>query len=166
MSFWKRKLFDFQCIRIFLKLFPPLKCHTIGCSISKHLLISFSIFFFFTKFLLRQMVVPLRAVLQLFWWIIHYSEIIKTLWRWLIMNLLLFQQISLFFIAILKMWSVCVFVCFFISFHWNISNVTFSYLEQRHFRIDMSVLFLELRCTQIQTIIYPNACVQWEKFLE
>lgn len=52
---------------------------------------------------------------------------------------------------------VCV---LFISSHWNISNVTFSYLEQRHFRIDMSVLFLELRCTQIQAIIYPNACVQ------
>lgn len=42
----KKESFDFQCIRIFLKLFPPLKCHTIGCSISKHLLISFSIFFF------------------------------------------------------------------------------------------------------------------------
>lgn len=103
----KKELFDFQCIRIFLKLFPPLKCHTIGCSISKHLLISFSIFFFFTKFLLRQMVVPLRALLQSFWWIIHYLEIIKTLWRWLIMNFLLFQQISLFFIAILKMCCVC-----------------------------------------------------------
>lgn len=54
---------------------------------------------------------------------------------------------------------VCVCVFFFYIIPWNISSVTFPYLEQRHFRIDMSVWFLELRCNQIQTIIYPSACM-------